>query len=257
MKRKGVMVILALILVFSLVASASAWSYSQHKNIRTQKVWNPWMSASQMSAAQVGVSPMGVSPMGVSQMGVSFPGYGMQGMYMPMRYGGMFAGQCWDPYMCGYAFYANETQIAEVSGIWETDLLGKMNIMLTGDDTIRGTYEVDDIKGYLEGNFTSNETQGMDGIWWEEPSYQPPMSAGIISMTFVNESYLEGTFSYPDGMWGPFTGVKTNPELSSEIQEDLKNMPEVNWTVNLEEKKVYRVTNEAEKNPVMSEGEEK
>ena len=240
MKRNGVIVIVTIILVLSLIGSVSAWSYSAHKSIRTQKTWNPWMSSQQM------VSPY----QGYGMTGYGMQGYGMPGqMISPMRYGGMFMGQCWDPYMCGYAFYANETQIAEISGSWETDLLGTMEIMLTGDDTIRGIYEVNGTKGYLEGNFTYNDTQKMDGLWWEEPTYQPPMSAGIITMTFVNKTYLEGVYSYPDGMWGPFTGVKVKPELSSETQEELKNMPEVNWTVNQDEVKEYKVSNKPEDNP--------
>lgn len=235
MKRNGVLVILTIMLILSLVASASAWSYSSHQTIRTQKTWNPWINS------------MPSSPYGMQSYGM-----GGQMMYSPMRYGGMFMGQCWDPYMCGYAFYANETQIAEVSGRWDSDILGTMNIMLTGDDTIRGLYEVNGTTGYLEGNFTSNETQGMDGLWWEEPSYQPPMSAGIITMTFVDDSHLKGVFSYPDGMWGEFTASKAEGNLTPEIEEKLKDMPEVNWTVNADEVKDYRVSNKPEDNPVLT-----
>lgn len=177
--------------------------------------------------------------------------YGTSQMMYPMRYGGLFMGQCWDPYMCGYAFYANETQIAAVSGTWETDLLGNMDIMLTGDDTIRGLYEVNGTKGYFEGNFTSNGTEGMDGIWWEEPTYQPPMSAGVITMTFDNESALKGVFSYPDGIWGEFQGTKMKGNLTPEIEEKLKDMPEPNWNVSTEDTKEYRVSQKVEDNPVM------
>ena len=252
MKRNGLLIIITFMLILSLIAGVNAFSYSL--SIRTQNSWNPGFSYSTTYGYG---HPYGWDEQMVSGNYVS-PAYdgsfGMSGemIYSPMRYGGLFIGECWDPYQCAYSFYANETQIAEVTGTWKTDLIGTMNIMLTGDDTIRGLYEVNGTKGYLEGNFTSNGTQGMEGLWWEEPSYQPPMSAGIISISFVNESFLEGVFSYPDGTWGPFTAIKEKGSLLPETEEKLKDMPEVNWKVNASEGKEYRVFNQPLENPVLT-----
>ncbi|HWQ67906.1 MAG TPA: hypothetical protein VN372_13690 [Methanospirillum sp.] len=235
MNRKWVVVITTIILALSLIASVSAWGFASQTSIRSQTQWNPWGMSSQTSIQS------------------STQSFGMPGpMMAPIRYGGIWGGNCWDPYLCGYMFAANESQIADVSGTWETDILGKMSLKLTGDDTIRGTYEINGTKGYVEGNFTPNGTPTMDGLWWEAPTYQPPMSAGVMTIEFVNESYLKGIYSYPDGIWGPFTATKTEANLTSQVEEELKNMPEVSWDVNKEEVKDYRVSNKPEDNPVMT-----
>ena len=145
-----------------------------------------------------------------------------------------------------------------MTGVWNTDLLGEMNLKLTGDDIIRGSYMNGDDQGYIQGNFSySNETLPlMNGIWWEEPNYQPPYSAGVMEITFLDSTSIEGIFSYSDGTWGPFTGTKISGSLSEEIEEMLLEMPEVNWALNFDEKKEYIVSNPAEENPVMKPGKE-
>jgi hypothetical protein len=133
-----------------------------------------------------------------------------------------------------------------------------MNLKLTGDDIIRGSYMNGENQGYIQGNFSySNETlPAMDGIWWEEPTYQPPYSAGVMEITFLNSTALEGIFSYSDGTWGPFTGTKISGNLTEETEAMLLDMPEVNWTLNYDEQKDYLVSNPPEENPVMQPGEE-
>lgn len=251
MKSRGKLVIIILLLFLSLTASTEGFSYSL--SIKTQQSWNPWYGYidSDYSSQPIWDGDT-VSDNFVSPVYDRVYGYEADSPGAPMRYGGIFTGDCWDPYECAFSFYANGTQIADVSGTWRSDLIGEMNLKLTGDDTIRGMYEINGTKGYIEGNFTSNGSDSMEGLWWEEPSYQPPFSAGIIKMTFPNESSLEGIFSYPDGTWGPFNATKENGNLSPGVEINLKNIPEVNWKVNQTEVKELRVSRNPEENPVLT-----
>ena len=246
MKRITVFMACVFILVLSLVATGSAWyssSYSSQYQASSGCAWDPWYGtycgASQSYSQQSSTSYGGGYPWGGGYGGSYYESYSS------WEYG-------------SWGFWANGTQMEDVTGVWDTDLLGEMALKLTGDDIIRGTYMNGDNQGYMQGNFTySNETlPKMDGIWWEEPSYQPPYSAGIMEITFLNSTALEGIFSYSDGTWGPFTGVKISGNLSEETEAMLLDMPEVNWTLNYEDQKMFIVDNPTSDNPIMSAGNE-
>jgi hypothetical protein len=96
----------------------------------------------------------------------------------------------------------------------------------------------------------------MNGIWWEQPTYEPPYSAGVMEITFINDTALNGIFSYSDGIWGPFNGTKISGNLSAKTEEMLIDMPEVNWTLNYDQPKNYIVSNPLEDNPIMKVGNE-
>jgi hypothetical protein len=232
-------------MVLSLVATGSAW-YSSATLPQYQSssgcAWDPWFGT------QCGYSQSYSQQSSTSYEDIIHgEGDGEVVTTIPTLHGTMEAG-----------ILGNGSQIEEVTGVCNTDLLGDINLKLTGDDIIRGSYMNGENQGYIQGNFSySNETlPAMDGIWWEEPTYQPPYSAGVMEITFLNSTALEGIFSYSDGTWGPFTGTKVSGNLSEETEEMLLEMPEVNWTLNYDEQKDYLVSNPPEENPVMQPGEE-
>ena len=234
------------IMVLSLVATGSAW-YTSQQSTQYQSssgcAWDPWFG-----------TQCGYSESFSQQSSVS---YGSDWGY---PWGGGWGGSYYESYSSwefgSFAFWANGTQMEDVTGVWDTDLLGEMNLKLTGDDIIRGSYMMGENQGYVQGNFTySNETlPKMDGIWWEAPTYQPPYSAGVMDITFLNSTALEGIFAYSDGTWGPFTGKKVSGNLTEEQEAMLEDMPKVNWTLNSDEKKEYIVSNPVDDNPVMQTG---
>ncbi len=223
-------------MVLFLVATGSAW-FTTTSSTQMQSysgcAWDPWFGtqcrSSQSSSQQTSTS-----------------------------WGGPYYNSfsAWD--FESWGFWANGTQIEDVSGIWEPDLLGEMNLKLTGDDVIRGSYKNGENQGCIQGNFSySNATFPlMDGIWWEDPTYQPPYSAGVIKITFLNSTALEGIFSYSDGTWGTFIGNKISGNLTEETEATLLDMPEVNWTLNYEEQKERIVSNPPEDNPMMQPGKQ-
>lgn len=248
MKRITVFMACLFIVGLFLVATVSAWyssSYSSQYSSSSGCAWDPWYGtycgASQSYSEQSSTSWGGGSPWGW--------GTGWGGSYYE-SYSSWDYGSWW--------FWANGTQMQDVTGVWDTNLLGEMNLKLTGDDIIRGSYMDGKDQGYIQGNFSaSNESLPMmDGIWWEAPTYQPPYSAGVMEITFLNDTALEGIFSYSDGTWGPFTGTKISGNLSEESEAMLLDMPEVNWTLNYDEQKKYLVSNPPEDNPVMQAGNE-
>lgn len=174
------------------------------------------------------------------------------GGWGPNWYGGAYENYFSSYYRSSWMtnFWANDTQIADVSGIWETDLLGNLTVRLTGDDIIRGMYTVDDTSGYIQGNFSSEGEPVMDGFWWESPEYRPPYQAGAIQITFENSTSLNGIFSYADGTWGPFTGTKIIANLTQEEDDLLMDMPQLDWTIDEAQSPVMRVDNPVESNPI-------
>lgn len=167
------------------------------------------------------------------------------------RYSSFFSASSWNR----MSFFANETEIEDVTGEWDTDLFGPLYLKLTGDDILRGMYEVDGNKGYMQGNFTGNSTPNVEGLWWQEPTFQPLNNAGGFSMTFdFNESTMEGIFAYADGTWAPFTGEKVTMDLSEEVDDELFNMPEFNATISEEEMpKIIEASNPLDTNPLKAE----
>jgi len=151
-----------------------------------------------------------------------------------------------------YAFFANETEIEDVSGEWETDLFGPLYMKLTGDDILRAMYEVEGNKGYMQGDFDGNTTPNVVGFWFQEPTYQLFNNAGAFSMTFDFEGgTMEGIYAYGDGTWTPFTGEKVSMELTEDQDDALYNMPE--YTGNISEElqtKVIDAPNPIETNPL-------
>ncbi len=151
--------------------------------------------------------------------------------------------------------FANETEIEDVSGEWETDIFGPLYMKLTGDDILRAMYEVEGNTGYMQGDFTGNSTPNVVGIWWQEPTFKPFNNAGAFSMTFdFEEGTMEGVYAYSDGMWTPFTGTKVTMELSEETDDALYNMPE--YTGELSEElmpKVIDAPNPIDTNPLNTE----
>ncbi|HPY60753.1 MAG TPA: hypothetical protein PLG55_08530 [Methanospirillum sp.] len=246
MKRIAVFMVCVCILVLSLVTISSAWyssSYSSQYQSSSGCAWDPWFG-----------TQCGYSQSYSQQSSTSYGGY--------YPWGGGWGGSYYNSYSYwdygSWGFWANGTQIEDVTGVWDTDLLGEINLKLTGDDIIRGSYMNGDYQGYIQGNFSySNETLPlMNGIWWEEPDYQPPYSAGVMEITFLDATSIEGVFSYSDGTWGPFTGTKVSGSLSEETEAMLLEMPEVNWALNYDEEKEYIVNSPAEENPVMQPGKE-
>lgn len=246
MKRFAVFMVIVCIIIFSLVATGSAWrssSFSSQYQSSSGCAWDPWFGT------QCG-SYQSYSQQSSTSYGGGYPwGRGWGGDYY-----NSFSSWNYD----SWGFWANETQIEDVTGVWDTNLLGEMNLKLTGDDIIRGSYMNGEYQGYIQGNFSySNETLPlMDGIWWEEPTYQPPYSAGVMVITFLNSTELEGIYSYSDGTWGQFTGKKLSGNLIEETEDMLLEMPEVDWTLNFDEQKENIVSNSAEENPVMQPGDE-
>jgi len=164
------------------------------------------------------------------------------------QYGGDYSElyQSWDE---GFSFFANETEMAAITGEWKTDLLGNVSLYLTGDDIIRGKYQKDGYFGYIQGNYTTNETPVMEGLWWEAPLYRPPYQVGSILMEF-NETGCTGVFSYLDGTWEPFYGEKVSADLSEKTEQELFIMPELNWTLSGKTIKGITVSNPAQTNPI-------
>lgn len=148
------------------------------------------------------------------------------------------------------SFYVNGTQIADLSGVWRTDLLGNLTIRLTGDEIIRASYKINNTNGYMQGNFSSNGSPVMDGFWWESPEYQPPYQAGAVHITFENSTALNGIFSYADGTWGHFTGTKIRANLTQTEHNNLMIMPKLNWTIDINQISDMRVTNQVDTNPI-------
>lgn len=247
MKRTAVFIVIGLFLVLLLVPIVSAWySSSSFTQMSSSSgcSWNPW------SGRVCGQSSSFTQATSTSYGGFAPWGGGWGGNYYS-SYSSWQRSTSW-------GFWANESQMEDVTGVWDTDLLGEIKLKLTGDDIIRGSYMNGEDHGYIQGNFTyENLTHPMmDGIWWEEPTYQPPYSAGVMEITFLDNSTLEGIFAYSDGTWGTFNGTKTSGDLSEETEEMLIDMPEVNWEINDEEEKDYIVFNSPETNPVMNEGSE-
>jgi len=171
--------------------------------------------------------------------------------------GGSYCSDCCD--YCGrysswnrYSFFANETEIEDVSGEWETNLFGSFYMKLTGDDILRGMYEVEGLKGYMQGDFTGNSTPNVVGIWWQEPTFQPFNNAGGFSITFdFEDATMEGVYAYSDGTWAPFTGTKVNAQLSEEMDETLYDMPEYKAEISEElMSKVIDAPNPIDTNPL-------
>jgi|GEM_PF-2491739 len=164
------------------------------------------------------------------------------------QYGGDYS-DSYSTWTGGFTFFTNETSMESVTGEWKTDLLGTMYLKVTGDDILRGMYTVSGYTGYLEGNFTGNQTPMMKGFWWQEPTYQPPYSVGTIQMDF-NETSLTGIYRYLDGTWEQFTGEKVTGDISEETEELLFSMPTLNWTLSQETVKVILVNNTDEMNSI-------
>ncbi len=235
MNRTMIKVFIGLLVLCTLTGTASAWffpgGYSSFSH--QQSMWSGPFGSGFQSATQIMSGAMGLAG--------GFPGWG--GMYNRF-----FSMSSWNR----IRLFANETEIEDVTGEWETDLFGPLYLKLTGDDILRGMYEVDGYKGYLQGNFTGNSTPNVLGLWWQEPTFQPFNNAGAFSMTFdFNESTMEGIFAYADGTWAPFTGEKISSELSEEMDEALFNMPEYNAEISEEEmEKVIDAPNPIDTNPL-------
>ncbi|MBN1166024.1 MAG: hypothetical protein JXA44_02705 [Methanospirillaceae archaeon] len=154
-----------------------------------------------------------------------------------------------------YMFMANETEIEDVTGKWETDIFGSLYIKLTGDDILRGMYEVDGYKGYMQGDFNGNTTPNVVGFWWQEPTFMLFNNAGGFSMTFDFEgATMEGIYAYGDGTWTPFTGSKVNSQLSEEMEDALYDMPEYPGEISdIEEQKIIDAPNPIDTNPLSAE----
>ncbi len=189
-------------------------------------------------------------------------GYGscMYGGCTGYGYGGGYCPTCCD--YCGryqsynrVRLFANETEIEDVSGEWETDIFGALYMKLTGDDILRAMYEVNGNKGYMQGDFTGNSTPNVIGVWWQEPTFQLFNNAGGFSMTFdFEEGTMEGVYAYGDGTWTPFTGEKVAMELSEEQDDALYNMPEYNGEISEEiMPKVIDAPNPINTNPINAE----
>ncbi|MBN1166023.1 MAG: hypothetical protein JXA44_02700 [Methanospirillaceae archaeon] len=215
------------------------------------------------TSAQFGWFPGGYSSYTHMQNAFWGPGGGGFSSYTHMAsasnwgWGGRYS-NFFSSYNRMFAFMANETEIEDVTGEWETDLFGPLYLKLTGDDILRGMYEVEGYKGYLQGNFTGNSTPNVEGLWWQEPTYQPLNNAGGFSMTFdFEEATMEGIFAYADGTWAPFTGEKVSADLSEEMDEALFDMPEYNPEISEEEmEKVIDAPNPYETNPLSEEAAE-
>ncbi|MBN1167049.1 MAG: hypothetical protein JXA44_07950 [Methanospirillaceae archaeon] len=147
-----------------------------------------------------------------------------------------------------FTFFTNETSISDVTGEWETDLLGIISLKLTGDDIIRGTYSVSGYTGYIEGNYTANRSPMMEGIWWQEPDLSPPYQVGTIMMD-INETHLSGAYSYLDGTWEPFFGEKVRMDIPEDTEKILFVMPPLNWTLSQNTTKQIEVTRLPDSNP--------
>jgi|GEM_PF-1040737 len=246
MDRKIVMVFIGFIVICTLVSTASALfpffpgGYSSYSH--QQSAWaGPWGSGYQSST---------------SMMSSGFGGFGgMMGGFGGYPFGGAYSSFSSMSSWNRMRFFANETEIEDVTGEWETDLFGPLYLKLTGDDILRGMYEVDGLKGYMQGNFTGNSTPNVEGLWWQEPTFQPFNNAGGFSMTFdFNETTVEGIYAYADGTWAPFTGEKKTADLSEEVDDALFNMPEYNAEINPdEEPKIIDAPNPVETNPLSAE----
>ena len=186
-------------------------------------------------------------------------GYGgcMYGGCQNWGVGGSYCSDCCD--YCNryqsynrFSFFANETEIEDVSGEWETDLFGPLYMKLTGDDILRAMYEVDGNKGYMQGDFDGNTTPNVVGFWWQEPTFELFNNAGGFSMTFdFEETTMEGIYAYGDGTWAPFTGSKVSLSLSEEVDEALYDMPEYSGEISEEEMpKLIDAPNPIETNPL-------
>lgn len=177
---------------------------------------------------------------------------GGYGGYGPGWYGGAYEEYYSSYYRSSWmtGWWANGTQIADVSGVWDTDLLGNLTVRLTGDDIIRASYMYNDKNGYMQGNFSSNASPIMDGFWWEAPEYRPPYQAGAVQITFENSTSLSGIFAYSDGTWGPFTGVKVRANLTEEEDAQLMDMPKLDWTIDANQTSDARVSEPMDMNPI-------
>ncbi|MBN1166025.1 MAG: hypothetical protein JXA44_02710 [Methanospirillaceae archaeon] len=147
---------------------------------------------------------------------------------------------------------ANETEIEDVTGEWETDTFGPLSMKLTGDDILRGYYEVEGFKGYMQGDFDGNKTPNVVGFWWQEPTFKPFNNAGAFSMTFDFEgATMEGIYAYSDGTWTSFTGTKVSSQLTEDMEDILYDMPEYTAEISEElQDKVINAPNPIETNPL-------
>lgn len=148
---------LGLIVVLCIATGASAWFTSSQfssSSFSSGCNWDPWYGTSCSQQQQYSSSSSFSS------------GYGP---YEPPLYFGGYYSDYYSSWSrsSSWLFAANGSQIADVSGVWKTDLLGNITLKLTGDDIIRGMYTVNKTNGYIQGNFTYNTTPMMDGIWWE------------------------------------------------------------------------------------------
>ncbi|MDD1730183.1 MAG: hypothetical protein LUQ50_14075 [Methanospirillum sp.] len=232
MKRLWVRIGIAMLVIVMTAGGVSAYWWSQSSSFQQSSYWNPWGGGSfmQQSSSQTIAS------------GGGMPGY----------FGGLYS-----DYFSSYqrssfftSFAANGTQIADVSGVWKTDLLGNLTIRLTGDDIIRASYQVNDKDGYMQGNFSSNGSPVMDGFWWQAPEYRPPYQAGAVQITFENSTALSGVYAYSDGTWGPFNGIKIRANLTSEEDAALQDMPKLDWTVDEKQTSDKLVSNPVDTNPI-------
>lgn len=231
MNRLWVYAGISIVLMGMMVGVVSAQWISQSMSQSSSSYWSPFGGYTSMQQSSQ------------SFMSGGFPGSIFGGNYF----------QSFSSYVrstFGPIFFANGTQIADVSGVWNTDLLGNVTVRLTGDDIIRASYMVDDKDGYIQGNFTSNASPVMDGFWWEGPDYRPLYQAGAIQITFVNNTALTGVFAYADGTWGPFTGMKVRANLTQEEDDLLVDMPKLDWTIDENQTSDMRVNNSVDTNPI-------
>ena len=205
-----------------------------------------WWSQEDMYSSSSQITPFGSSFFQQESHRTSSGGFGG----FPM-FGGLYSSSSYFRSSSFFGmFAANGTQIADVSGVWKTDLLGNLTVRLTGDDVIRASYVVDGNDGFMQGNFTSNASPIMDGYWWEAPEYRPLYQAGAVQITFENSTALNGVFAYADGTWGPFTGKKVRANLTAEEDDKLMDMPVLNWEVDPTEAVGTRVSNPVSTNPI-------
>ncbi len=235
MKRLWVCLGIAMIIIVMTAGGASAAWWSQQDSYQSSSGcdWNFWGGGCYQQQSESHSSSSG-------------------GGWGPNWFGGLYSN-----YYSSYTrsnfwtgWWANGTQIADVSGVWKTDLLGNLTVRLTGDDIIRASYMVNGNNGYMQGNFSSNSSPIMDGFWWEAPEYRPPYQAGAVQITFENSTALNGIFAYADGTWGPFTGTKVRANLTAEEDDDLKDMPQLSWNVDTSQTSDKRVNNPVDTNPI-------
>lgn len=234
MYRMWVRIGIVVVVIATLVAGASAYWFNQQSSSMTSSSWSPWGSSFQQSE----FSSMS------SGGGWGGPMFG--GLYSNSYSSYFRSSSSWN------SFWANGTQMSDVSGIWSTDLLGNLTVRLTGDDIIRASYVVDGIDGYMQGNFSSNASPVMDGFWFEAPEYRPLYQAGAVQITFENATDLNGIFAYADGVWGPFTGKKVRANLTAEEDDKLMDMPVLDWTVDTNQTIGTRVDNPMDTNPIQA-----